>query len=147
MQYRFHPIIENLKINEDGTKVLLNGEPMKIYKQKRYNRSIVFLGKKSVSTTRLVCEAWHGAAPTGEHAARRIEENGGNHYSNVYWGKKGNIDAIRDEWNKSRAAITPEIYEEIQERLKSERITKVLQDMKITSSTYYRYQKQHVQEN
>lgn len=147
MEFRYHPLIEGLKINEDGSEILLNGESMKVYKQKRYNRSIVFFGIKSVSTTRLVCEAWHGIAPTGGHAARRINENGSNHYSNLYWGNKGNIETIRDEWNKRRAPITPEIYEEIQLRTKSEGITKVLKDMNITSSTYYRYHQQHVKKD
>jgi hypothetical protein len=30
MEFRYHPIIENLKINEDGTEILFNGQNMDI---------------------------------------------------------------------------------------------------------------------
>jgi hypothetical protein len=153
MQHRFHPIIENLKINEDGTEILLNGESVRIRVQKlphqRIERKVVYLGHKTVNTIRLVLEAWQGPAPTGEHAARRIDESKGDHYSNLTWGKKGmtTSSVVGHAWNGRGIPMTAELYAKIKERYKTEKLTHVLEDLKISAGAFYGYERKYVKKN
>jgi len=152
-QFRYHPIIENLKINEDGTVIELNGTPMNIKEQKlphlRRIRKIVYVGAKTVNTIRLVCEAWHGIAPSGEHAARRVDEDKGDHYSNLCWGKKGmTLSAVKtNSWNTRGEKMTAKLYAKIQKRQKNENIIDILADLKISTCVYYKYKKAHVEKD
>lgn len=151
MQYRYHPIIENLKVNEDGSEILMNGEPIKINVQKiehmRNDRKVVSLNRKVVNTIRLVCEAWHGEAPTGEHAARRIDETKGDHYSNLFWGKKGMTLSSAKGAKRPTAKMSAIVYSEIMERNKSETIKAILKELDISNNRFYQYQKKHGKEN
>jgi hypothetical protein len=152
MEYRYHPIIEGLKVNENGTEILLNGVPKTIKEQKLKHtakiRKIVMMGPKTVNTIRLVCEAWHGIAPTGEHAARRIDEKKGDHYSNLFWGKKGMTisSAKTNSWN-TRKLMSKKEYSIIQKRHKNERIRDILEDMKLSTTAYYNYRKKYVKKD
>jgi hypothetical protein len=147
MQYRYHPIIENLKVNEDGSEILLNGEPMKINVQKiahmRNERKVVCINRKNVNTIRLVCEAWHGTAPTGEHAARRIDEVKGDHYSNLFWGKKGmTLSAAKGAIRPSKK-LTTEVYQSILKKNEKESVRAILKDLNISENRFYQYRKKH----
>lgn len=148
MEYRYHPIIENLKVGEDGSIILLNGEPMTIASDHpahmRNPRKLVRFGKKNVTLIRLVCEAWHGIAPTGEHAARRVDEAAGDHYSNLYWGKKGNTISSAKGVPKPTRKMTTEVYNDIVARAKLLSVKKVLKELGISEMTFYRYRKKYV---
>jgi hypothetical protein len=150
-QFRYHPILEKLKINEDGTEILMNGEPLKIITQKiehmRNDRRVVYFGKKGVNTIRLVCEAWHGTAPTGEHAARRIDEGKGDHYSNLFWGKKGMTLSSAKGVVQPTLKMTPEVYANIMERSKTETIRATLKELDISENRFYQYRKKHVEKD
>lgn len=149
--FRYHPIIEGLKINEDGSQILLNGEEVKIVVQKlphmRYPRKVVYLNRKGINTIRLVCEAWHSPAPTGEHAARRIDEQKGDHYSNLYWGKKGHTLSSAKGIVQPTSKMSPEVYAEIVKRSKTESVRAVLKDLNISENRFYQYRKKHVKED
>lgn len=153
MQFRYHPIIATLKINEDGTEVQYNGEAMSIKVQKlphaKVDRRIVNINRKAVNTIRLVCEAWHGIAPTGEHAARRIDEKLGDHYSNLYWGKKGmTISSVKEhDWINKVRKMNPEVYATIQERNKTQSVRAILKDLNISVTIYQRYKNKHVKKD
>jgi hypothetical protein len=153
MEFRYHPIIENLKINEDGTKILFNGESMDIKAQKlphtKVVRRIVNVNRKTVNTIRLVCEAWHGVAPTGEHAARRIDEKLGDHYSNLCWGKKGmTVSSVKEhEWIDKIRKMTPDVYETIQQRSKTQSVRSILKELNISATIYQRYKNKHVKKD
>lgn len=153
MEFRYHPIIENLKINEDGTEIQLNGENMDIKVQKIIHtkkvRRIVNINRKAVNTIRLVCEAWHCIAPTGEHAARRIDEKLGDHYSNLCWGKKGmTISSVKEhKWINQVRKMTPEVYAKIQERNKTQSVRAILKDLNISVTIYQRYKNKHVKKD
>lgn len=151
MQYRFHPIIEGLKVNEDGSEILLNGEPMKINVQKiehmRSERKVVSLNRKVVNTIRLVCEAWHGISPTGEHAARRIDEARGDHYGNLFWGKKGMTLSSAKGALRPTAKMSATVYENIVSRSKTETIKAILKELDISENRFYQYRKKHGKEN
>lgn len=151
MEYRYHPIIENLKVSEDGTEILRNGEPVLIAsdhpEHMRNPRRIVRFGKKNVTIIRLVCEAWHGIAPTGEHAARRVDEAKGDHYSNLYWGKKGMTLSSAKGVVQPTLKMNPEVYAEIMKRSETETIKAIVKQLNISENRFYQYRKKHVKED
>jgi hypothetical protein len=88
MEFKYHPLIEHLKLNEDGTEILRNNIPVKIKTQPNGMR-YVHIGSRRISVIKLVCECWHGMADDGNYAARRLDEAAGDHYTNLHWGKQG----------------------------------------------------------
>jgi hypothetical protein len=151
MEFRYHPIIENLKISEDGSEILMNGSPVTIASDHpahmRNPRKLVRFGKKNVTIIRLVCEAWHGIAPTGEHAARRVDEAKGDHYSNLFWGKKGMTLSSAKGVVQPTLKMTPEVYAEILEQSKTQSVKAILKEMDISENRFYQYRKKHVEKD
>lgn len=151
MQHRYHPIIEGLKVNEDGSEILMNGQPVIIVSDHpahmRNPRKIVRFGKKNVTVIRLVIEAWHSLAPTGEHAARRIDEQAGDHYSNLFWGKKGMTLSSAKGVVQPTLKMTPEVYATIMKRSKKESIRSILKELDISENRFYQYRKKHVKKD
>lgn len=88
MEYRFHPILEQLKCNEDGTDIRVNNEPLRI-KTEPDGRRYIHVNDRRITVIRIVCECWHGMPENMGRAARRIDEAAGDHYSNLHWGKQG----------------------------------------------------------
>lgn len=66
MAYRYHPEIEGLKVNEDGSEVIYCGESLSINQLKSTTRKdpmkYVYFNSKTCSVAKLVCESWHGMA-------------------------------------------------------------------------------------
>lgn len=151
MEFRYHPIIENLKISEDGSEILMNGSPVTIASDHpahmRNPRKLVRFGKKNVTIIRLVCEAWHGIAPTGEHAARRVDEEKGDHYSNLFWGKKGMTLSSAKGVVQPTVKMTPKVYANVMKRSKKESIRAILKEMDISENRFYQYRKKHVKKD
>lgn len=151
MEFRYHPIIENVKVSEDGSEILRNGEPMIIASDHpthmRNPRKLVRFGKKNVTVIRLVCEAWHGIAPTGEHAARRVDEEKGDHYSNLFWGKKGMTLSSAKGVVQPTVKMTPEVYANVMNRSKKESIRAILKELDISENRFYQYRKKHVEKD
>lgn len=149
MNYRYHPLLEDLKINEDGTEILRKGQVVVIAidhpEHMRNPRRIVRFGKKNVTVIRLVCEAWHGISPTGEHAARRVDEEKGDHYSNLYWGKKGMTISSAKGVIQPTAKMSMEVYNEVLElNKKGTSIKAILKEKDISENRFYQFQKKHV---
>lgn len=151
MEFRYHPIIENLKISEDGSEILMNGSPVTIASDHpahmRNPRKLVRFGKKNVTIIRLVCEAWHGISPTGEHAARRVDEAKGDHYSNLFWGKKGMTLSSAKGVVQPTVKMTPEVYANVMNRSKKESIRAILKELDISENRFYQYRKKHVEKD
>ncbi|MDI5894362.1 hypothetical protein [Flavobacterium algoritolerans] len=151
MEYRYHPIIESLKISEDGSEILMNGSPVTISsdhpEHMRNPRKLVRFGKKNVNVIRLVCEAWHGISPTGEHAARRVDEEKGDHYSNLFWGKKGMTLSSAKGVVQPTLKMTPEVYANVMKRSKKESIRAILKELDISENRFYQYRKKHVEKD
>ncbi|MCK8143167.1 hypothetical protein MW871_14855 [Flavobacterium sp. I-SCBP12n] len=141
--FRYHPIIEDLKINEDGTVILLKGQSINIYEhahgKTKKGRKVVTINQKTLTTTRLTLEAWQGVKPSGEMTARRVDENGGDHYSNLYWGKTGSTASNQKDnpSHDARRKLTREIYEDINARCAKETKKSLFKEYGIDSSTYY----------
>lgn len=151
MEYRYHPIIENLKVSEDGSIITLNGQAVIIARDHpahmRNPRRLVRFGKKNVNVIRLVCEAWHGIAPTGEHAARRVDEEKGDHYGNLFWGKKGMTLSSAKGVVQPTVKMTPEVYANVMNRSKKESIKAILKELDISENRFYQYRKKHVEKD
>lgn len=90
-----HPIL-NLIINEDGSQIWYNGKPVdvKIYKRNRDNypcKRVAFAGRTH-TVAKLVCEAWNGMRDETNQVVQRKDKNPQNdHYTNLYWDKRGNV--------------------------------------------------------
>lgn len=86
MAYRYHPEIEGLKVNEDGTEVLFNGEPLDVRLSSGRSEMpyVVFFGRAH-SVGKLVCEAWNGMADNPRWCASRIDRDKGYHFTNLEW--------------------------------------------------------------
>jgi hypothetical protein len=151
MEFRYHPIIENIKVSEDGSVITLNGQPVIIAsdhpEHMRNPRKLVRFGKKNVTIIRLVCEAWHGISPTGEHAARRVDEAKGDHYSNLFWGKKGMTLSSAKGVVQPTVKMTPEVYANVMNRSKKESIKAILKELDISENRFYQYRKKHVEKD
>lgn len=90
-----HPVL-NLIINEDGTKMWYNGkiQDIKTYKSNRDNYPFkrVAFGNRTHSVAKLVCEAWNGMREEMNQVVHRKDKNPLNdHYTNLYWAKRGNV--------------------------------------------------------
>lgn len=139
--FRYHPIIEGLKVNEDGTEVILNGE--KLFISENYikvNKSIrkqVNVNNRTITVNRLVCECFHGLSPNRDFSATQIDDKKGYHYTNLYWAKRGmKINPVRHR------KVSEEDHLEIQQRLKNGEKTKdILKDYPFTNATYCKYKR------
>jgi len=145
-EFRYHPIIEGLKVNEDGSEVIFQNKKLHIssffIEESKLVRYAVRVAGKSVTINRLVCECWHGLAPNRDYSATLINENNGLHYSNLYWAKRGmKINTLRHR------KVKEEDFQKIQERLKlGERITHIIKDFPFTYATYTNYKKYYGKE-
>ena len=151
MEFRHHPILEGLKINEDGSEIIYLGEklnPMKMNRTARNSDTIIvnFDGRTS-SVARLVCEAWHGLAPNLDYNATRVEPAKGFHYKNLFWAKKGvnpNYDKIKFPRVKT-SKISEDEIPKIVERLKNgETLKSIAKDYNTTDMSISRIRKRYV---
>jgi len=140
MEFRWHPILENLKVNEDGTTIIFNDEELRIkeYNLKHAKEASLYvkIKEKNCTVKRLVCECWHGLPPTRYSAARRVDQYATNHYSNLYWGKRGmtkQVAATSNRYDQQRktAKISEELYKELVECAKNRKLGKRLAELGI----------------
>ena len=91
MEYRYHPEIEGLKVNEDGSSVLLNETPVVVKVRKSGNNPFRYIYLKQViGLARLVLECWGGISDSPKASAKHKDGDYTNyHYSNLEWGKWG----------------------------------------------------------
>ena len=132
MAYKYHPEIEGLKTNEDGSKILHFGDKMEIKKMNRRERPTdalyVNLLGKTFTIAKLVCECWNGMAENPRWYATRREKEKGFHYTNLYWAARGTNPQMskgktkRSSWSK----ISKEDIPNIEERLENKETLKAI---------------------
>ncbi|WP_234111398.1 hypothetical protein [Chryseobacterium sp. R2A-55] len=93
-EYRYHPEIEGLKVNEDGSEVIWNENPVKIKVRdkgsERHAHRFFYFKNKQIGLAKLVLECWKGVTPDPQLMPKHIDEDHNNyHYSNLMWGPKG----------------------------------------------------------
>lgn len=119
--YSYHPEIEGLKTNEDGTEVLLNGKlleskPLKLKGVETEMLYIVYNGQPK-SVPKLVCECWHGMADNPRWVATRKEMEKGFHYTNLYFTSRGKNPSAQKNRNFTRSKIKKDDVPIIKKRL------------------------------
>lgn len=151
MEFRYHPIIEDLKINEDGSEIIYKGERLEPAKMNRTARNsdtvLVYFNRFTKSVARLVCEAWHGLAPDIDHNATRVENDKGFHYKNLYWAKKGvnpNYDKIKFSRAKSSKVPESEIPKVVERLEAGETLKSIATDYNTTDMSISRIKKRYV---
>lgn len=93
-EFRYHPEIEGLKVNEDGSEILWNENPVepKIRDKGpgKHATKYFYFKNKQIGLAKLVLECWKGVTPDPELTPKHIDENHNNyHHSNLIWGPKG----------------------------------------------------------
>jgi len=124
MAYRYHPEVEGLKINEDGTEVLYFGEKLEVKDLERSDRpsdqKYVYFNGRTNSIPKLVCECWNGMSDNPRWCATRIEKEKGYHYSNLEWKPCGfNPNMVSGKVKRSSLSkLSKEDVADIEKRLK-----------------------------
>ena len=146
MEFRYHPIIEELKVNEDGTEIYFNESLLLPFAndKNRLNPTIkVNFNSKGHSVTRLVCECWNGLSQHIGQRASKIDPSLGNHYSNLEW-KEGASNGVAIFLQK----IKPEQHDDILELIESKMpVIKIAKLYDVDSATIYRIKKKYGKEN
>ncbi|PCI11893.1 MAG: hypothetical protein COB73_00890 [Flavobacteriaceae bacterium] len=106
MEFRTHPILSDLKCNEDGTVIKYHGKKLalKIYATKTGQelRKVIFKGAAH-SVAKVVCECWNGMRDRTDMVVIRKDHDFDNdHYSNLKWGFRGGWD------NTTKTKLSPD---------------------------------------
>jgi len=116
-----HPILK-LIVNEDGTRMWYNGKKLdiKTYKTERDNYPVkrVAFASRTHSVAKLVCEAWNGLREEMTQVVHRKDKDTlNNHYTNLYWSKRGNIHTsrtARDYRSKVKKNELPQVLKRLE---------------------------------
>ncbi|MBF6607474.1 MAG: hypothetical protein ITG00_01915 [Flavobacterium sp.] len=138
MNYKYHPILEDLKVNEDGTSIIYKGEVLTprtyVRKTNTVPSEVVFVGYKVVTVMRVVCECWHGLSENTDFVVRKLDQAKGNHYSNLCWSKQG---LSSENFNTLPKFSEEEFIKLKTEQKKDETLTAFLKRKKISIKAYY----------
>jgi hypothetical protein len=122
MAFKYHPEIEGLKVNEDGSKVLYLGESIKVKTAERALRKndmhFIYFKGTTYSIAKLVCECWHGMADNPRWCATRKVKVKGFHYTNLFFAPCGTNPERRNNKRGTRSKIAKEDVPVIEKRLK-----------------------------
>lgn len=113
MEFRYHPIIEELRVNEDGTEIYLKDILLRSFEndKTRENPTLkVNFNSKGHSITKLICEAWNGLREHSGQRVSKVDILAGNHYSNLEW-KEGASNGIRNFKQKLTTTDIDQIVE------------------------------------
>tara|TARA_R110002126_G_scaffold78629_1_gene195622 strand:+ start:11417 stop:11872 length:456 start_codon:yes stop_codon:yes gene_type:complete len=144
--YRYHPEIEGLKVNEDGTSVIYLGETLQVKKSNRAERKtdlqyINFRGN-AYSIAKLVCECWNGMAENPRWCATRKVKAKGFHYTNLFFAPCGTNPEKKNAKRASSSKIPKEDIPKIEKRLKAgETLKAIAGDYKTSDMSISRIKK------
>ena len=123
MAFRYHPEIEGLKVNEDGTKVIYLGETLQVKKSNRSERKTdlqyINFRANAYSIAKLVCECWNGMAENPRWCATRKVKAKGFHYTNLFFAPCGTNPEKKKAKRASSSKIPKEDIPKIKKRLKA----------------------------
>lgn len=146
MDFRYHPIIKELKINEDGTEIYFKDVLLRSFENDK-NREIptlkVNFHSRGHSVTKLVCEAWNGIRNHTGQKVSKIDVKAGNHYSNLEW-KEGASNGVGIFKQKLTISDNEEIIELIKAGKKNSEIARLYN---VNSATIGRIKNKYVKED
>jgi hypothetical protein len=146
MEFRNHPIIEGLKINENGSEIYLNNELLRITENDKTRKNptlkVQFHGRKH-SVAKLVCETWNGLREHTGLFASKIGSLSDYHYSNLEWKESPNTGV-----KKFNQVLSSKDVEDILKRLENgEAIKAIARLFKVDEANIRRIKRKHDKEN
>ena len=152
MEFRHHPVLEGLKVNEDGTEIIYLGKKLEPKSYERKSKSIdmlvVNIRYKVITVMRLVNECWNGECENLDYITKKIDYEKSNHYSNLCWSKKG--VGLSHNNNSPKFGTKPKFSESEYLELKKEiypgeKITEFLKRKKVSTKAFYTAKKRYEQ--
>lgn len=144
--YAIHPLLPDLKVNEDGTEVIWRGKLLKISirNDERYKtiiRRVNFNGR-TYRVSRLVCECWHGMGEV-DQKVRKYDVTAGDHFNNLFWATQSEyVKNHQFKFITCKAKIQPEHYDNVMLRLKAgESMTSIAKSYNATAMAVHRVKK------
>jgi len=142
MNYRNHPIVEGLRVNEDGTSIIYKGEALVSKTYERKNNSvpmeIVAVGYKTVTVMRLVCECWHGMSKNLDYVVKKVNQTAGNHYSNLCWSVQGTGFSHNSPGINTKPKFTEAQFKKLlAEKSPTETLQAFLKRKNVSNKAYY----------
>ncbi|WP_348814104.1 hypothetical protein [Flavobacterium maritimum] len=146
MEFRNHPIIEGLKVNEDGSEIYYNDVLLRITEDDKTRKNptlrVVFNGRYH-SVAKLVCEAWNGLREHTGLFASKINSLTNYHYTNLEWKESPNTGVQKFNQKLSASDI-----EDILNRIKKgEAMRAIARHYKVDEANIRRIKKKHDKEN
>ncbi|ADX66864.1 hypothetical protein [Weeksella virosa] len=138
--FRYHPIVEDLKVNEDGTEVIFKGKLVKQYPLKGTDNTIMNIKNSNVSRMKLICECWIGLADSPEFITTKIDENGGFHYTNLEWRKRGvgvYEKKIKKHGSQYKFKTKEDLLQFIANKPTDKTMTSYLKEQNVSEFAYY----------
>lgn len=87
IKFKYHPFIEGLRINEDGTIIVINEKELTPFVKGSSRSPRVNVKSSSYTVAKLICEAWNGPRESGNQRVVHIDGDlDNNHYTNLKWG-------------------------------------------------------------
>ena len=114
-EFRYHPEITGLKVNENGSEILLNDLPIevKVRKSGKHPFKFVYYKGNQIGLARLILECWSGMPPEPKLTAKHIDGDYTNYfYENLRWGTNGGNP-------KNPPKITPDQKKEILKKIET----------------------------
>ncbi|MEI7486817.1 MAG: helix-turn-helix domain-containing protein [Chryseobacterium sp.] len=114
-EFRYHPEIPGLKINEDGSEVLLNELSIEVKTDtaRKYPFRFFYYKGYLINLAKAILECWVGPSPDPTLTAKHIDGDYNNfHYKNLQWGHFGGNGRYPSKLN-------PEQRNEILEKIKA----------------------------
>jgi len=146
LQSRYHPLIEGLRVNEDGTEISMRGVLLRSFVNDRNRKNptlkVNFNGRAH-SVTKLVCECWNGMSEHTGQRASKIDALSDNHYSNLEW-REGASNGVGNFKQKIKHSELDQI---IQLLKKGKPVSAIANRYSVNSATIYRIKKNYVKED
>lgn len=146
MELRYHPIIEGLKVNENGTKIYYKDVLLRVFEndKKRTNPTLkVNFINRAHSVAKLVCECWNGLREHSGQRVSKINDLSDYHYSNLEW-REGSSNGVGNFKQK----IKPEDHNDILAQLRDGKSkTKIAKIYGVDCATIYRIEKKYDKED
>jgi len=145
MELRYHPIIEELLINENGTEIYFKNVLLRAFENDKTRETptlkVNFLNRAH-SVAKLVCEAWNGLREHSGQRVSKIDSLSDNHYSNLQW-REGSSNGVEQFKQK----IKPDDIDNIIELLKKNKQIEIARMYGVHEATIYRIKKKYVEED
>lgn len=150
--FAIHPVITDLKINENGSVIFYKGKQLdiKVYQKPRNNypnRLVNFMGRTH-RVTKLILEAWVGMRSANQ-VARRHGSFENDHFTNLYWGVRGavsgykNTKAKRSSLSKIKEEDIPTILKRVASEDPNDTLTQIAKDYNTGAMSIYRLKKRY----